>query len=61
MIIDGKLTIGTFSILSSYFSTIINSIKYFISTAGNYLDTLVTANRIDEILNMSTETNGRCV
>lgn len=61
MIIDGKLTIGTFSILSSYFSTIINSIKYFISTAGNYLDTLVTANRIDEILNMSTETNGKII
>lgn len=61
MIIEGKLTIGTFSILSSYFTTIVNSIKYFISIAGKYLDTTVAANRIDEILGMNIESNSELV
>lgn len=61
MIVEGKLTIGTFSILSSYFSTIVNSIKYFITIAGNYLDTLVASNRIMELLEMTPETNGKII
>lgn len=57
-IIDGSLTIGTFTILSGYFSKIITSIKYFVSITNDYIDANVSAERIQEYMNISTESHG---
>ena len=57
-VIEGKITIGLFSILISYFSTLINSLKYFIGVGENYQENLGSFNRLIDLINISKENNG---
>lgn len=57
-VIDGKITIGLFSILIGYFFNLISSLKYFISLAETYQENLGSYNRIMKILNLNKENNG---
>lgn len=56
-IIEGSLTIGTFTILSGYFSKMITSIKYFVSITNDYVDANVSAERLIEYMTISVEPN----
>ena len=58
-IIKGKLTIGQFTIISSYFSMIMGCISYFLNLGKSYQDALVSYNRLEEILKKSKEINGK--
>lgn len=58
-IIENSLTVGMFTILSSYFSSILSSVKYFVNLSQNYLETLVSYNRIIEYINIEMEHNGK--
>lgn len=57
-IISGKLTIGQFTIIGTYFNTIISGIDYCLSFLENYQNTLVSYNRIKELLDLENEING---
>lgn len=58
LILHGSLTIGMFTLLSSYFNNLIGSTKYFINLGNDYLDCQVSENRILEILDIKIEKNG---
>lgn len=58
LILQGSLTIGMFTLLSSYFNNLIGSTKYFINLGNYYLDCQVSENRILEILDIKIEKNG---
>lgn len=57
-ILSGKLSIGQFTIISTYFNTIIGGINYCLSFMENYQNALVSYNRIEELLNLQSEKNG---
>ncbi|WP_278463566.1 ABC transporter ATP-binding protein [Thomasclavelia spiroformis] len=57
-IISNSMTIGMFTVLSSYFSSILVSVKYFISLSQSYIDVLVSYKRIIEYLSINNEENG---
>ncbi|WP_350342975.1 ABC transporter ATP-binding protein [Proteinivorax tanatarense] len=56
-IINGNLTIGEFTIINSFFSMIINSIKYLIGFGQNYQNALVSYKRIKQILEKDPDIN----
>ena len=58
LILQGSLTIGMFTLQSSYFNNLIGSTKYFINLGNDYLDCQVSENRILEILDIKIEKNG---
>lgn len=60
-IINGNLTIGMFTILSSYFNNIVTSIGYFSNLYQDYLSTLVSYKRVDEIFNIENDSYGNDV
>lgn len=60
-IIEGTITIGTFSILSGYFSKLISSLKYFITLGNDYIDATVSAKRLYEYLEIDPEKYGTIV
>ena len=49
-IVNGNLTIGNFTIISSYFTMMINSVG-FLNFGKSYQDTLVSYDRLKQILN----------
>lgn len=57
-ILKGKLTIGLFTVLSSYFINLINSTKFFINLFNQYIDNNVSANRLLELINIPSEQIG---
>lgn len=57
-VINGEITIGFFTVLSSYFTMLLNSLKYFIGVFQNYQENLVSYNRIQSILNVKQQING---
>jgi len=57
-ILAGELTIGMYTIFTTYFSMMINSIRYFFNIGKSYQEALVSYDRIINILNQKTETNG---
>lgn len=57
-ILNGYLTIGKFTVISTYFNTIISGVEYWLSFLEKYQKTLVSYNRIEELLNLSKESNG---
>lgn len=57
-VINGNLEVGTFTILISYFQILLNSIKYFSSLGTNYQDSIVSYQRIIDILNLKEQSNG---
>lgn len=60
-IINGNLTIGLFTVLSSYFSNLINSTKFFINLGNQYIDSRVSADRLIQIMRLEEEPNGKMV
>jgi len=57
-VIRGRLSIGEFTIISSYFSMLLSAIRYFFTLGQNIQDTLVSYNRLNEIQSVSEEWNG---
>ncbi len=57
-IISGNMTIGFFTIMTSYFSMMMNSVRYFFNLGKSYQDNLVSYNRIIEILSINKQNNG---
>lgn len=57
-VINKKITIGDFTILSSYFTLILNSTHYFTTVGKSYQQALVSVNRIVELNQVDLEHNG---
>lgn len=57
-IINGNLTIGVFTILSTYFNNIVKSTKYFINLGTEYINNSISAKRIQDLLNITEQNNG---
>ncbi len=57
-IIHGRLTLGTFTIISAYFGMLIQSIKFFFSFGQAYQDANNSYTRIYELLNLRKEKFG---
>lgn len=57
-IYKGNLTVGEFTIINLYFNMAFESIQYFVTFGGVYQRTLVSYNRINEILQTPKENNG---
>lgn len=61
LVISNQLTIGTFTIIISYFNYLIQSFKYFSSLGKNYQDTKASYNRLKELLDIEEENSGSVV
>lgn len=57
-VIEGHISIGKFSIISTYFSMIMSSINYFISLSGTYQQALVSYDRLMVLKKEPKEVNG---
>lgn len=57
-ILHGNLTIGGFTIITSLFNSMVSSAKYFLELGQNYQNTLVSYNRIMELLELPEQKNG---
>lgn len=57
-IINGHLTIGIFTVILSYFSRMMTSIRYFFNLSKDYQSTLVSYNRILQILKVQQQITG---
>ena len=57
-IIKGNLTVGEFTIINNYFSSFMNSIKYFLQFGQGYQDFLISLNRVWNIENLVVDNNG---
>jgi len=60
-IIAGRLTIGQFVIISSYFNMMLGAIRYFFSLGQTIQTNMVSYNRLRELANINTEPNGEIV
>lgn len=60
-VIKGTMTIGHFTIITSYCALMLNSIRYFFNLGKNTQTTLVSYNRLKEILDKPAESNGKVV
>jgi len=58
-IISDNLTIGEFTIMSSYFAIFIGAINYFLELGKTYQSALICLNRIGEVSTLEKEINGR--
>jgi ATP-binding cassette subfamily C protein len=61
MILQGEFTIGMFTIFTSYFNMMLGAGKYFFGLGAAYQGTLVSHDRIKEILGRKVEGNGGMV
>jgi ATP-binding cassette subfamily C protein len=57
-ILLGKLTIGMFTIIASYFSYAMNVLKFFLGLGKSYQEVSVSFNRMKDILDVQEEKNG---
>lgn len=57
-VIKRELSIGQFTIISTYFAMVIQSIRYFFNIGKTVQENLVSYKRIHEIININAETNG---
>lgn len=57
-ILNGNLSIGAFTILSSYFGHLLNSSKFFMNLGNQYIENIVSSDRLIEILDVPEEPNG---
>ena len=57
-ILRGDFTIGMFTIFASYFNMMLGAGKYFFGLGASYQSTLASYDRIKEILEKRTESNG---
>ena len=51
-IIKGKLSIGIYSIMAGYFTSLNDSLKFFIDSLNNYIEVKVSIKRINDIKNL---------
>jgi len=57
-IVSGRLTIGRFIIISSYFNMMLGAIRYFFGLGQTVLSNMVSYNRLQELAIVSQEPNG---
>lgn len=57
-VIRGNISIGSFTMISSYFSMIVDIIKYYFELGQSYQNMKVSVNRIDDLLEINLEKNG---
>ena len=57
-IIAGRLTIGRFVIISSYFNMMLGAIRYFFGLGQTIQTNMVSYNRLQELKNVAPEPNG---
>jgi len=57
-IMEGRLTIGRFIIISSYFNLMLASIRYFFSLGKTVQNNMVSYNRLQEFAGIENEPNG---
>ena len=57
-VVSGSLTIGNFTIISSYFAMMLTSVRYFFSLGKSIQDSKVSYERITQIKNIPAETVG---
>lgn len=58
LVLEGKLSVGQFTIISSYFSIMLTSTRYFFSLGKNVQDIMVSFKRITEILERTPDPIG---
>lgn len=57
-VIRANISIGAFTMLSSYFSMIMDIIKYYFELSQSYQNMKVSVNRVDDLLEIDLEKNG---
>ncbi len=57
-VINNIITIGTFTIITSYFIILTGSTRYFFSLGQSIQDNMVCYNRLDELFSINIKTNG---
>lgn len=57
-IVNGSMTIGEYTIINSYFLTLINYIKFYFALGKDYQNARASFIRIQELLNIAKENNG---
>lgn len=57
-IVNGSMTIGEYTIINSYFLTLINYIKFYFALGKDYQNARASFTRIQELLNIAKENNG---
>ena len=57
-IIEGKLSIGEFTIVNTYFSMLLSSVKYYFNLGKSYQDFKSSRTRMSEIISIEVEHNG---
>jgi len=60
-IIAGRLTIGQFVIISSYFNMMLGSIRYFFGLGQTIQTNMVSYNRLQDLVNVNPEPNGEII
>lgn len=60
-VISKKLTIGEYTMMNTYFSIILNKIKYYFELGQSYQMAQVSVNRVKELLNIPEEENGMLI
>ncbi|MDW2800887.1 ABC transporter ATP-binding protein [Clostridium boliviensis] len=56
--INGKMTIGMFSVLLTYLGLIMNSVVYFANLGQSYISAMVSYNRMVELIYLQEDCNG---
>lgn len=57
-IIKGEMSVGTFTILLSYFTMLLGITKYMANIGNEYIETTVSVDRLNEYLNQNLEKEG---
>jgi ATP-binding cassette subfamily C protein len=57
-IIEGKLSVGEFTIVNTYFYMLLSSVKYYFNLGKSYQDYKSSGSRISEIVSIEKEHNG---
>lgn len=57
-IVNGNMTLGEFTIVSTYFAMLLSSIKYYFNLGKNYQEYNASNARMNEILSIEKENNG---
>ena len=60
-ILQNELTVGQFTVISTYFAMILGSIRYFFGLGKSIQDTKVSTDRINNLLKHSVEVEGNIV
>ena len=58
-VVAGKLSVGNFTIISSYFAMMMTSVRYFFSLGKSLQETKVSYERLDSIMSIPVETVGK--